>query len=71
MDDRDEDLRARLEKVAAEAAPRTNLWTAEEEELLRDFYPRLTVREIAAVFGRSIPSVARKVQRMGILKGGK
>jgi len=43
-------------------------WTEEEESLLRENYPNVSIRALSEMLGRSIPSVEGKARRLGLRK---
>ena len=43
-------------------------WSQEDEDLLRDLYPRIPTRILAKQMNRSIPAIIAKASRMGIQK---
>ena len=43
-------------------------WTKEEESLLRENYPNVSIRALSEMLGRSIPSVDGKVRRLGLAR---
>jgi hypothetical protein len=44
------------------------LWTAHEKALLRELYPDLPTRDVAARLGRELPKVYAHAQVMGLCK---
>ena len=47
-----------------------SLWTDEEEEILRKFYPKvgseLTLGELSEILGKTVPAIQDKAKRSGI-----
>ena len=41
-------------------------WTKDEESLLRENYPNVSIRALSEMLGRSTPSVEGKIRRLGL-----
>ena len=46
------------------------MWTEEEESLLRENYPSVSLKELSDILGRSVSSIEGKTRRMGLRKSG-
>jgi hypothetical protein len=60
------DIRAELDRLAAEHEPDKVPWQPHEEQILRDYYGKMATKVLAKELGRSFGSVSCKAQRLGL-----
>ena len=56
-----------LEQAASNWRPRNNAWTEREIAVLERYYGTVAVRVLAGQLGRSVNSVYKKAQTLGIV----
>jgi hypothetical protein len=60
------DVRAELDRLAAEHEPRCQPWQPHEEQILKDYYGKVDTKLLAKELNRSHGSVTGKAQRLGL-----